>query len=41
MEMDWLDECVEGEMPRYEALNVKSRFLLEVNGLGRYKDEPR
>ena len=41
MEMDWLDECVEGEMPRYEELNVKSRFLLEVNGLGRYKDAPR
>ena len=41
MEMDWLDECVEGEMPRYEALDVKSRFLLGVNGLDRYKDEPR
>ena len=41
MEMDWLDECVEGEMPRYEALNVKSRFLLEINGLDRYKDMPR
>ena len=41
MKMDWLDECVEGEMPRYEALNVKSRFLLEVNGLDRYKDMPR
>ena len=32
---------MEGEMPRYEELNVKSRFLLEVNGLDRYKDEPR
>ena len=41
MKMDWLDECVEGEMPRYEALDVKSRFLLGVNGLDRYKDEPR
>ena len=41
MEMDWLDECVEGEMPRYDALEVKSRFLLGVNGLDRYKDEPR
>ena len=41
MKMDWLDECVEGEMPRYEALDVKSRFLLEVNGLDRYKDMPR
>ena len=41
MKMDWLDECVEGEMPRYEALDVKSRFLLEINGLDRYKDEPR
>ena len=41
MEMDWLDECVEGEMPRYEALNVKSRFLLGINGLDRYKDAPR
>ena len=41
MKMDWLDECVEGEMPRYEALDVKSRFLLGVNGLDRYRDEPR
>ena len=41
MKMDWLDECVEGEMPRYEALDVKSRFLLEINGLDRYKDMPR
>ena len=41
MKMDWLDECVEGEMPRYEALDVKSRFLLGVNGLDRYKDMPR
>ena len=28
-------------MPRDEALDVKSRFLLGVNGLDRYKDEPR
>ena len=41
MEMDWLDECVEGEMPRYEELDVKTHFLLSINGLDRYKDAPR
>ena len=28
MEMDWLDECVEGEMPRYEQLDVRTRTLI-------------
>ena len=38
MEMDWLDECVEGEMPRYEQLDVRTRTLIGINGLDNVKD---
>ena len=40
MEMDWLDECVEGEMPRYDELDVKTHFLLSINGLDLYRGQP-
>lgn len=39
MEMDWLDESVEGRLPRYEELDVKSHALLEINGLDNVKAE--
>ena len=38
MEMNWLDESVEGSLPRYEDLDVKTRFLLDINGLNNVKD---
>ena len=41
MEMDWLDECVEGKMPCYEELDVKTHFLLSINGLENVKGLPR
>ena len=37
MEMDWLDECVEGALPRYDELNVKSHTLMAINGLNNLK----
>ncbi len=37
MEMDWLDECVEGVLPHYEELDVKTRRLLAINGLDNVK----
>ena len=37
MEMDWLDECVEGSLPHYEQLDVKTRRLLTINGLDNVK----
>jgi len=37
MEMDWLDECVEGSLPLYEELDVKTRRLLTINGLDNVK----
>ena len=37
MEMDWLDECVENGLPRYDELDVKTRALLETNGLDNVK----
>ena len=37
MEMDWLDECVENGLPRYDELDVKTRALLETNGLSNVK----
>ncbi len=37
MEMDWLDECVEGGLPHYEELDVKTRRLLTINGLDNVK----
>ena len=40
MEMDWLGECVEGALPLYEDLDVKTRGLMEINGLGSLKGMP-
>ena len=37
MEMDWLDECVEGRLPHYDELDVKTRTLLAINGLENLK----
>ena len=37
MEMDWLDECVEGALPHYDELDVKTRALLAINGLDNVK----
>ena len=37
MEMDWLDECVEGTLPHYDELDVKTRTLLAINGLDNVK----
>ena len=41
MEMDWLDECVEGELPSYDALDAKTRGLLDINGLDIVKGTPQ
>ena len=41
MEMDWLDECVEGELPSYDALDAKTRGLLNINGLDIVKGTPQ
>lgn len=38
MLMDWLDECVEGALPHYEALDVKSRRLADTHGLDVIKE---
>lgn len=38
MEMDWLEESIEGRLPHYEELDVKSRALLEINGLDNVKN---
>lgn len=40
MEMDWLGECVEGALPQYEDLDVKTRGLIAINGLGSLKGMP-
>ena len=37
MEMDWLDECVEGALPHYDELDVKTRTVLAINGLDNVK----
>ena len=37
MEMDWLDECVEGALPHYDELDVKTHTLMAINGLGNLK----
>ncbi len=37
MEMDWLDECVEGALPHYDELDVKTRTLMAINGLDNLK----
>ena len=41
MEMDWLEECVEGELPRYDELDAKTRSLLNINGLDIVKGTPQ
>ena len=33
MLMDWLDECVEGTLPGYDQLDVKTRALADICGL--------
>ena len=33
MLMDWLDECVEGALPGYDQLDVKTRALADICGL--------
>ena len=37
MEMDWLDECVEGALPHYDELDVKTHTLMSINGLNTLK----
>ena len=37
-EMDWLGECVEGSLPRYDQLDVRTLGLLEINGLSSLKE---
>lgn len=37
MEMDWLDECVEGHLPHFDELDVKTRTIIEINGLDNLK----
>ncbi len=37
MEMDWLDECVEGALPHYDELDVKTHTLMAINGLDNVK----
>ncbi len=33
MEMDWLDECIDGGLPHYDDVDIKNRTLLAINGL--------
>ena len=40
MLMDWLDECVEGQLPGYDQLDVKTRALADICGLDVIKGEP-
>ena len=37
MEMDWLDECVEGGLPHYDELDVKTHTLMSINGINTLK----
>ena len=37
MEMDWLDACVNGKLPHYDELDVKTRAVLAINGLDNVK----
>ena len=41
MEMDWLEECVEGGTASYDELDAKTRSLLNVNGLDIVKGTPQ
>ena len=38
--MDWLDACVEGALPSYDQLDVKTRLLADVCGLDVIKEQP-
>ncbi len=40
MLMDWLDECVDGALPSYDELDVKTRVLADINGLAVIKEPP-
>ena len=37
MEIDWLDECVEGGLPHYDELDVKTHTLMSINGINTLK----
>ncbi len=39
MMMDWLDECIDGQLPSYDQLDVKTRALVEISGLDVIKEE--
>ena len=38
--MDWLGECVEGSLPHYEELDIKTRGLVDINGLNSLTGKP-
>ena len=40
MLMDWLDACVDGTLPSYDQLDVKTRILADVCGLDVIKEQP-
>ena len=35
--MDLLDECVEGGLPHYDELDVKTPTLMSINGINTLK----
>lgn len=39
MLMDWLDACVEGSLPSYDQLDVKTRTLADICGLDVIKED--
>lgn len=39
MMMDWLDACVEGALPSYDQLDVKTRTLADICGLDVIKED--
>lgn len=41
MEMDWLDECVDGALPQYDQLDVKTRRLVGTSGLDVLKHDEK
>jgi hypothetical protein len=40
MQMDWLDEAVEGKLPAYDDLDVKARVMVDAHGLDVIKPLP-
>jgi basic membrane lipoprotein Med (substrate-binding protein (PBP1-ABC) superfamily) len=38
MQMDWLDEAVEGTLPQYDSLNIKARHMVDSHGLDVVKE---